>query len=117
MIHSFTHLLVTFQAYDLDKSGFIDQSELTLMFKNAWLSGFRMLCVAHPNESNSLTPEELGKFSTEIASTFATQAFEVLDANHDGKISYQEFVTFALADPKITATLNGFRQDVSLTFG
>jgi len=107
---------LTFRAYDLDKSGFIDRAELTLMFKNAWLSGFRMLCAAHPEESNSLSNDELEKFSSEISSTFAMQAFDVLDANHDNKISYEEFVTFTLSDPKLTATLNGFRQDVSLTF-
>jgi len=108
---------VTFKAYDLDNSGFIDQNELTIMFKNAWISGFRMLSAAHPEESGTLSPSELDTFSTEIATAFASQAFDVLDANHDGKISFEEFVTFALSDPKITATLNGFKQDVSLTFG
>lgn len=74
--------------------------------------------------NDSFTHEELGEYSRDSAETMARLAFQQLDTNQDGVLSYDEFqrsaplilAEFALAQPKITATLNGFRQEVKVAF-
>jgi len=107
-------LALSFKAYDLDGNGFISKEELALMFKSAWIAGFRALCATHGNEELSL--EDLNEFSEEMANLFADNAFDTLDTNRDGQLSFEEFKEFALAEPKITATLNGFKKEVNITF-
>jgi len=107
-------LELSFKAYDIDGNGFISKNELALMFKSAWISGFRALCATHGNEE--LTMEDLNEFSEEMATLFAENAFDTLDTNGDGQLSFEEFKDFALAEPKITATLNGFKKEVNITF-
>jgi len=107
-------LALSFKAYDLDGNGYITKDELALMFKSAWLAGFKALCTTHANEEVNM--EDLNEFSEEMASLFAENAFETLDANSDGKLSFEEFKEFAMAEPKITATLNGFKKEVNITF-
>lgn len=110
----FILLPVSFKAYDLDGNGFISKDELALMFKSAWISGFRALCASHGNEELSM--DDLNEFSEEMATLFADNAFDTLDTNGDGQLSFEEFKEFALAEPKITATLNGFKKEVNITF-
>ena len=98
----------------MDGNGFITKDELALMFKSAWIAGFRALCATHGNEELSM--EDLNEFSEEMATLFAENAFDTLDTNGDGHLSFEEFKEFALAEPKITATLNGFKKEVSITF-
>jgi len=107
-------LALSFKAYDLDGNGYISKDELALMFKSAWIAGFRALCATHGNEELSM--EDLNEFSEEMATLFAENAFDTLDTNGDGKLSFEEFREFAMAEPKITATLNGFKKEVSITF-
>eukprot|EP01119_Soliformovum_irregulare_P016309 TRINITY_DN46_c0_g1_i1.p2 TRINITY_DN46_c0_g1~~TRINITY_DN46_c0_g1_i1.p2 ORF type:complete len:234 (+),score=74.28 TRINITY_DN46_c0_g1_i1:57-758(+) len=107
-------LKFSFKAYDLDGNGFITKDELALMFKSAWIAGFRALCATHGNDDLSM--EDLNEFSEEMANLFAENAFETLDQNGDGRLSFEEFKEFALAEPKITATLNGFKKEVNITF-
>jgi len=107
-------LELSFKAYDLDGNGFISKDELGAMFKSAWISGFKALSTIHGNQDLSM--EDLNEFSEEMATLFADNAFETLDTNGDGKLSFEEFKEFALAEPKITATLNGFKKEVSITF-
>jgi Ca2+-binding EF-hand superfamily protein len=70
---------VSFKAYDLDGNGFITKDELCLMFKQAWISGFKALCTTHGNEELSM--EELNEFAEEMATLFADNAFDTLDTN------------------------------------
>jgi len=107
-------LELSFKAYDLDGNGFISKDELALMFKSAWIAGFRALCASHGNEELSM--DDLNEFSEEMATLFADNAFDTLDTNGDGQLSFEEFKEFALAEPKITATLNGFKKEVNITF-
>lgn len=107
-------LELSFKAYDIDGNGFISKDELALMFKSAWIAGFRALCATHGNEELSM--EDLNEFSEEMATLFADNAFDTLDTNGDGQLSFEEFKEFALAEPKITATLNGFKKEVNITF-
>lgn len=107
-------LELSFKAYDIDNSGTISKDELAAMFKSAWISGFRALCATHGNDELSM--DDLNEFSEEMATLFAENAFETLDTNGDGMLSFEEFKEFALAEPKITATLNGFKKEVSITF-
>jgi Ca2+-binding EF-hand superfamily protein len=108
-------LALSFKAYDIDGNGFISKEELALMFKSAWIAGFRALCASHGNEEQ-LSMEDLNEFSEEMANLFAENAFDTLDTNGDGQLSFEEFKEFALAEPKITATLNGFKKEVNVTF-
>jgi len=107
-------LELSFKAYDLDGNGYIEKEELASMFKSAWMAGFRALSAAHGNQELSF--EDLNEFSEEMANLFAANAFDTLDTNGDGQLSFEEFKEFALAEPKITATLNGFKKEVSITF-
>lgn len=107
-------LELSFKAYDIDGNGFISKDELALMFKSAWIAGFRALCATHGNEELSM--DDLHEFSEEMATLFADNAFDTLDTNGDGQLSFEEFKEFALAEPKITATLNGFKKEVNITF-
>eukprot|EP00013_Stygamoeba_regulata_P022430 CAMPEP_0177653016 /NCGR_PEP_ID=MMETSP0447-20121125/13483_1 /TAXON_ID=0 /ORGANISM="Stygamoeba regulata, Strain BSH-02190019" /LENGTH=229 /DNA_ID=CAMNT_0019156389 /DNA_START=195 /DNA_END=884 /DNA_ORIENTATION=+ len=108
-------LALCFKAYDLDGNGTISKDELALMFKHAWISGFQSLCAIH--ESTDVSMDDLNEFSEEMATVFADNAFDTLDTNNDGQLSFQEFKEFALAEPKITATLNGHKKEVPITFG
>jgi len=107
-------LELSFKAYDLDGNGYITKSELGTMFKHAWIAGFKALCTTTGNEELSM--EDLHQFAEEMANLFADNAFETLDTNGDGKLSFEEFKEFAMAEPKITATLNGFKKEVVITF-
>jgi len=107
-------LELSFKAYDLDGNGSISKEELALMFKSAWISGFRALSAVHGDEELSM--EDLNEFSEEMAALFAENAFESLDVDGDNQLSFEEFKEFALAEPKITATLNGFKQEVNVAF-
>lgn len=105
-------LALSFKAYDLDGNGFISEEELTHMFKSAWLSGFKALAFNHGGDD--LDFDQLDEFSSNMAQNFAHNAFETLDTDGDGQLSLQEFTHFALAQPKITATLNGFKHEVNI---
>jgi len=119
---------LSFKAYDLDGNGFISRDELICMFKRAWLSGFIALCTYksntniyilpsnHENELIEVSRQDLEQYSSEMAKVFADLAFEQLDTNNDGKLSLEEFKDFALANPKITASLNGFKKELCVTF-
>ncbi|GAM20410.1 hypothetical protein SAMD00019534_035850, partial [Acytostelium subglobosum LB1] len=106
-------LELSFKAYDLDGNGYISKSELSLMFKQAWISGFKALSY---QANDDLNPDDLQNFSEDMAQIFAEGAFSSLDTNGDGKLSFQEFKQFAMSNPKITATLNGTKKDVPITF-
>jgi len=107
-------LELCFKVYDLDGNGSIDQAELAEMFRSAWRAGLRALTVTHGNEE--MNPQEIEEYATESADRIAAQAFKQLDANKDGKLSFDEFCKFAMAEPKITASLKGFRQEMLLSF-
>jgi len=107
-------LELSFKAYDIDGNGYISKDELSQMFKSAWMAGFKALCSTQGNENLSM--EDLNEFSEEMASLFAENAFDTLDTNGDGQLSFEEFKEFAMAEPKITATLNGFKKEVNITF-
>jgi len=78
---------------------------------------------------------KLNTIANEIANRFADNAFDSLDVNYDGRpnlnvfystfyvnsfyltrfeglLSFAEFKKFALSEPKITASLNGFDKEV-----
>ncbi|KYQ89745.1 calcium-binding protein [Tieghemostelium lacteum] len=106
-------LELSFKAYDLDGNGYITKNELSQMFQQAWISGFKALSIQTNEDVNR---DDLNNFSEEMAQIFAEGAFSSLDINGDGKLSLSEFKQFALSHPKITATLNGSKKDVPITF-
>ncbi|EAL70283.1 hypothetical protein ACTFIW_003916 [Dictyostelium discoideum] len=106
-------LELSFKAYDIDGNGYITKSELSQMFQQAWISGFKALSYQTNEEVNK---DDLNNFSEEMAQIFADGAFSSLDVNGDGKLSFNEFKQFAMSHPKITATLNGSKRDVPITF-
>jgi len=105
-------LKLSFKSYDINNDGFISKDEMTTLFKSAWLAGFKTLSLQHGGED--IIPEQLDEFSTTMAKNFATSAFEALDTDGDGKLTIDEFTKFALASPKITATLNGYKCEVNI---
>jgi len=105
-------LALSFRAYDLDGSGSISEDEMKHMFKQAWLAGFKALAFDHGGED--LDFEQLDEFSTSMAQNFAHSAFESLDTDKNGQLSLEEFTKFVMAQPKITATLNGFKYEVPI---
>jgi len=105
-------LQLSFKSYDINNDGFISKDEMTTLFKSAWLAGFKTLSLQHGGED--IIPEQLDEFSTTMAKNFATSAFEALDTDGDGKLTIDEFTKFALASPKITATLNGYKCEVNI---
>jgi len=108
-------LELSFKSYDLDGNGFITKDELSEMFAQAWISGFNALRASQaPNMPLEMNTEDFNNFSKEMGAVFAESAFQNLDKNKDGKLSFDEFKEFAMAEPKITATLNGFKKDVPI---
>eukprot|EP00005_Dracoamoeba_jomungandri_P006271 CAMPEP_0174262276 /NCGR_PEP_ID=MMETSP0439-20130205/12884_1 /TAXON_ID=0 /ORGANISM="Stereomyxa ramosa, Strain Chinc5" /LENGTH=202 /DNA_ID=CAMNT_0015346965 /DNA_START=99 /DNA_END=707 /DNA_ORIENTATION=+ len=107
-------LELSFKAYDLDGNGFITKDELQHMFKQAWVSGFKTLMSVHGDFG--ITIEELETFADELASSLSESAFDSLDLNGDGKLSFDEFAKFAIQEPQITATLNGHEVAVQIAF-
>jgi len=105
-------LALSFKAYDLDGNGSISEEEMKIMFKQAWLAGFKALAFDHGGED--LDFEQLDEFSTSMAQNFAHSAFETLDTDKNGQLSLEEFTKFVMAQPKITATLNGFKHEVNI---
>ena len=106
-------LELSFKIYDLDGNGFIEKHELEQMFKQAWISGFQTLSA---DQGQHLSAQDLNQFAAKMARLFTDQAFDKLDTNKDGKLDLQEFKEFALAEPKITATVNGYSKEVAITF-
>jgi len=96
----------------LDGNGSISEDEMKHMFKQAWLAGFKALAFEHGGDE--LDFEQLDEFSTSMAQNFAHSAFETLDTDKNGQLSLEEFTKFVLAQPKITATLNGFKHEVNI---
>jgi Ca2+-binding EF-hand superfamily protein len=92
-------LALSFKAYDIDGNGYISKDELAAMFRSAWLAGFQALTAVHGEEDVSRA--DLEEFSAEMATIFADNAFDSLDTNHDGQLSFDEFKEFATADPKV----------------
>jgi len=105
-------LKLSFKSYDINNDGYISKEEMTALFKSAWLAGFKTLSLQHGGED--IIPEQLDEFSTTMAKNFATSAFEALDTDGDGRLTIDEFTKFALASPKITATLNGYKCEVPI---
>jgi len=106
-------LALCFRAYDLDNNGFISKDELAHMLKQAWVSGVKALNATTVHQE--LDMAELERFAEQTARNWADSAFENLDANGDGKLSFDEFKVFVMSQPKITATLEGFKKEVAVT--
>eukprot|EP01100_Stratorugosa_tubuloviscum_P011367 TRINITY_DN506_c1_g1_i2.p1 TRINITY_DN506_c1_g1~~TRINITY_DN506_c1_g1_i2.p1 ORF type:complete len:226 (-),score=111.43 TRINITY_DN506_c1_g1_i2:144-821(-) len=104
-------LAISFKIYDLDGNGYITHSELVQMFKSVWISGLRALAVTSGFSSEI---EGIEGVSDQIAEMFAKDAFEKIDTDGDGKLSEEEFKLFALSDPTITASLNGFSKELKI---
>eukprot|EP01103_Thecamoeba_quadrilineata_P006389 TRINITY_DN16114_c0_g1_i1.p1 TRINITY_DN16114_c0_g1~~TRINITY_DN16114_c0_g1_i1.p1 ORF type:complete len:229 (+),score=49.69 TRINITY_DN16114_c0_g1_i1:39-725(+) len=109
-------LKLSFQAYDLDGNGFITKDELTHMFATAWLSGYMALKASEPSikDDFGFGHDDIQNFSKDIGGMFAESAFSNLDENRDGKLSFEEFKDFILTEPKITATVGGFKRDINI---
>eukprot|EP01087_Luapelamoeba_hula_P002138 TRINITY_DN11877_c0_g1_i1.p1 TRINITY_DN11877_c0_g1~~TRINITY_DN11877_c0_g1_i1.p1 ORF type:complete len:234 (-),score=57.43 TRINITY_DN11877_c0_g1_i1:9-710(-) len=107
-------LELSFRAYDYDGNGFITKEELRTMFIHAWMYGFKALTAV--DEAEELSAEDLQEFSEEMATLFADNTFQALDTQGAGQLSLDNFKQFALAEPKITATLNGTKKEVVLAF-
>lgn len=104
---------LSFRLFDIDANGSVDRRELTSMFKHAWLAGYHALAAAHPADAHR-SGDELDSFAQGIAEGFAEQAFAALDADGNDALSFAEFRQFALTDPSIKATLNGFTKEINV---
>eukprot|EP01103_Thecamoeba_quadrilineata_P004366 TRINITY_DN1407_c0_g1_i2.p1 TRINITY_DN1407_c0_g1~~TRINITY_DN1407_c0_g1_i2.p1 ORF type:complete len:169 (+),score=25.42 TRINITY_DN1407_c0_g1_i2:220-726(+) len=107
-------LELSFRAYDLDGDGAISKEELEQVFLWAWESGCKWLVGAY--SLTDIREEDIHEFSRDVSRVFADSAFECLDQNEDGLLSFEEFREYANAKPKLTATLMGFRREVDMTF-
>eukprot|EP01096_Ripella_sp_DP13-Kostka_P005146 TRINITY_DN1782_c0_g1_i1.p1 TRINITY_DN1782_c0_g1~~TRINITY_DN1782_c0_g1_i1.p1 ORF type:complete len:228 (+),score=119.53 TRINITY_DN1782_c0_g1_i1:27-686(+) len=107
-------LLASFRAFDLDGDGFISFDELSQMFTSAWLAGYSPILTQEADEE---TKREIREFSVECAINMARSVMNAIDVNGDGKLSLEEFKMFARQNPKITATLDDYENQVSLVFG
>ena len=105
---------MSFDAYDTDGNGRISLNELESMFKSAWISGFKAM---HSVVTDSnITPDEIDRFSSDCARSFAASVMEEMDTNGDGELDFEEFRIFALKQPVITATLEDFQQPVCILY-
>merc|ERR1712137_841387 len=97
-------LELCFRAYDVDDSGLVSYHELVAMIKRAWIVGYKAI-VVQSRKKPPLTVEEVDEISDEQAHQLADMAFEGLDRDQDGSLSFEEFKRFALSEPAVNASL------------
>eukprot|EP01094_Clydonella_sp_ATCC50884_P016921 TRINITY_DN2862_c1_g1_i1.p1 TRINITY_DN2862_c1_g1~~TRINITY_DN2862_c1_g1_i1.p1 ORF type:complete len:238 (+),score=71.80 TRINITY_DN2862_c1_g1_i1:218-931(+) len=107
-------LELSFRAYDIDESGMVSYHELVAMIKRAWIVGYKAI-VAQSRKKAPLTADEVDEISEEQALQLADMAFEGLDRDQDGSLSFEEFKQFALSEPVVNASLLGFTKKIRLT--
>lgn len=107
-------LELSFRAYDIDESGMVSYHELVAMIKRAWIVGYKAI-VAQSRKPPPLTAAEVDEISEEQALQLADMAFEGLDRDMDGSLSFEEFKQFALSEPVVNASLLGYTKKIQLT--
>eukprot|EP01100_Stratorugosa_tubuloviscum_P002158 TRINITY_DN1490_c6_g1_i1.p1 TRINITY_DN1490_c6_g1~~TRINITY_DN1490_c6_g1_i1.p1 ORF type:complete len:253 (+),score=101.82 TRINITY_DN1490_c6_g1_i1:31-759(+) len=111
-------LRLTFQAYDLDNSGTISKEEMLSLFCDTYSHAIRALHALqtyHSVEVESPPIQEFTHSFRQLMSEAIDSAWLQLDTNHDGILNFEEFKNFALANPQITATLNGLKSEVKMS--
>ena len=63
-------------------------------------------------KENEWSAEWVDEFSDEVGQQLAEQAFENLDKDEDGVLSFQEFKEFAMSEPTAVAQLYGLSREV-----
>lgn len=108
---------LTFQAYDLDNSGFITKDEMVEMFRSTYEAALNCLRVSHGSKGldSEFLQDFVAKFKSMITA-WITSMWDTWDANKDGKLSLEEFRQYVSSEPYVAATLNGFRAEVPMSY-
>jgi len=96
-----------FSMYDRDGNGYITKEELKEYIKGCSRACQNLDFLCNNLNIGSSVPEKIVKLSVD-------KVFEQLDMDDDGRISFQEFKSFAIDDPTIQMFLETMNQTVPL---
>eukprot|EP00727_Mastigamoeba_balamuthi_P011039 m51a1_g6558 hypothetical protein (216) ;mRNA; f:112275-113400 len=105
---------VTFKAFDTNKNGYIEESELVEMVSASYDAAVKVaLSLSDLSKMDELTSSVVSMVRTQMEG-LARDMMQKLDTNHDGRLDLEEFKTFCRNVDDIKATVNGLGGKVNI---